>query len=241
MFSIIIIKTMKNVMLFNENKVILINKELYKIINSSDEEHISIRKLALDIPIQYKYVVNDAMDCIKNEHLLHKYPNEIYQGFKYTFAKNSKTKKLTRIKIIGNNNIFNFCDVDEIFLDDQGKLIFASEHELHLRNNLRWLNIVCNCRVVLKCYETWRLNQLYTFVKIFEGTSTKILSSTENEILNKLMSVFKLPTLTNSQNECPICLDVKTVCQGYFNCSHVVCTNCYELCKSKTCSLCRSY
>jgi hypothetical protein len=231
---------MNNINIY-ENKVILIKNELYKIVNCQDDEHISIRKLELDTPKQYKYIEKDVMDCIKNEHLIHKYPNETYQGFKYNFSKNSKTKKISKNKIIGNNNIFCFWDVDEIFLDEEGKLVFASESELNMRNSLRWLNIVCNCRTVIKYYKQWRLEQLFEFAKTFDGFSTKILTEEDKEILNKLMSEFKVPTLKSSENECPICLDVKTVCQGYFNCSHVVCTNCYELCKSKTCSLCRSY
>jgi hypothetical protein len=90
-----------------------------------------------------------------------------------------------------------------------------------------------------------------TMIKLFlnkidiEFTKNELCTELEKYQIDEVIKEFKLlkKPMKHDDHECPVCLDIKTVVEGYYDCNHEFCTGCiskWELI-NPTCPLCRSY
>jgi hypothetical protein len=59
-------------------------------------------------------------------------------------------------------------------------------------------------------------------------------------IITDTISEYRKVKVNEINDECPICLDVKSCEIGHFKCKHHLCFGCYKSLNIKTCMICRS-
>ena len=69
-----------------------------------------------------------------------------------------------------------------------------------------------------------------------------ICSEMEEYYINEIVTKFKLilNVIQHNDKECPICLENKTLCEGYFECTHSICSDCNDSLNKRICPMCRS-